>query len=167
MAMFREETGLLNAARAVSRGDFRIHDVYGPYPVHHLDEVLERKSRLPWITLGGGIAGLLAGIALQFHTTVLDWPMNIGGKPDNSTLAFIPIIFELTILSAGLITLIAFFLRSRLFPGAPGRLVAAGVTDDTFVLVLRKSDLSFDWQQARELLYANGATEIRESEAAS
>jgi len=54
-----------------------------------------------------------------------------------------------------------------LFPGAPGRLVAAGVTDDTFVLVLRKSDLSFDWQQARELLYAHGATEIRESEAAS
>jgi hypothetical protein len=49
---------------------------------------------------------------------VFDWPLNVGGKPDNSTLAFVPIAFELTILAGGLATAAAFVLRAGLFPGA-------------------------------------------------
>ena len=41
-------------------------------------------------------------LALQFYTSVFDWPLDVGGKPANSTLAFIPISFELTVLCAGL-----------------------------------------------------------------
>ena len=71
---------------------------------------------------------------------MFDWTLNVGGKPDNSTLAFVPISFELTILAAGLATAKAFLFRSRLYPGAPARLAAPRVTDDRFAIVLRSAD---------------------------
>src|SRR5437660_967458 len=109
VALFTEEGSFVEAAKAVARENFRIHDAYGPYPVHHLESALAiHGSRLPWITLIAGVIGALSALAFQFYAAVLDWPMNIGGKPDNSTLAFIPITFELTVLLAGLATVAAF-----------------------------------------------------------
>src|SRR5215212_3388707 len=117
IAVFDEEASLVRAANAVALEDYRIHDAYGPYPVHHLESALGlRGSRLPWITLAAGIAGLLGGLGFQFYASLADWPMNIGGKPDNSTLAFVPITFELAVLLAGMATVVGFLFRSRLFP---------------------------------------------------
>ena len=64
----------------------------------------------PWAPAGRGCPGshswsgccaLALALTFQFYTTVLDWPLNVGGKPDNSTLAFVPICFELTVLLSG------------------------------------------------------------------
>jgi ActD protein len=66
---------------------------------------------------------------------VIDWPLNVGGKPANSSLAFLPISFEATVLVAGLATAAAFFWRSRLGPQARPRHVAPGATDDALVAV--------------------------------
>src|ERR1041385_300522 len=111
VATFHDPEAVLNAVRTVRREDFRIYDVYSPYPIHGLDGAMGiRKTRLPWIAFAGALSGLALGIALQFYTTVLDWPMNVGGKPDNSTLAFIPISFELTVLFSGLAAVAALLL---------------------------------------------------------
>ncbi len=166
VAMFAEEAGLVRAANALALEEVRIHDAYGPYPVHHLERALRiRASRLPWVTLAAGVAGMLTAIGFQFYAAVLDWPMNIGGKPDNSTLAFVPITFELTVLLAGLATVLAFLIRCRLFPRIDVRPVIDGVTEDRFALVLRKGDPSFDWSHLRRLLEKHGATEVRVTEA--
>jgi len=163
IATFSNADHLIGAVRAARSENFRIYDVYAPYPIHHLDEAMEiRRTRLPWITLAAGIFGLASGLLLQFYTAVLDWPLNVGGKPDNSTLAFLPISFELTVLFGGLATVAAFFLRARLFPGKRECLAAQDVTNDEFALVLRIRDTSFDARLAYSVLQENGAEAIEE-----
>ena len=95
---------------------------------------------------------------MQFYMAVFDWPLNVGGKPPNSTLAFVPITFELTVLCAGLVTAAAFLVRSPAGARAPAPLrFADGTTEDVFALVLRRRDVTFDAGEARQLLLESGA----------
>jgi hypothetical protein len=163
IATFSDAGRLATAVRAMRRENFSVYDVYAPYPIHGLDGIMGiRRSRLPWVTLAAGASGLLSALLLQFHTSVLDWPLNVGGKPDNSTLAFVPISFELTVLFGGLATVAALFLRARLFPGRRVALAADGVTNHRFALVLRKRDGSFNSELACSVLRENGAEAIEE-----
>ena len=74
-----------------------------PYPVHGLEEAMETpRSWIPYITLIFGAGGCLFGLWLTWWTSVVDWPVIVGGKPHWSLPAFIPVIFELTILFAAL-----------------------------------------------------------------
>lgn len=166
IATFHDAEGVLRAVPRLRREKFRLYDVYAPYPVHGLDEAMGiRRTRLPYVTLAAGLSGLCFALALQYFANVLDWPLNVGGKPDNTTLAFIPISFELTVLSAGLVTLAAFLLRARLYPGKPPSLAAPGVTDDRFAVVLRKPLSATDLQRARDLLGECGAATVVQKEA--
>ena len=163
VATFLDPKDLTQAVRALRSEKFRIYDVYAPYPIHDMNEVMGiRRSRLPWVTLILGASGLFFSLFLQFYTVVFDWPMNVGGKPANSTLAFLPTSFELTILIGGLATVAALLVRARLYPGNLEQVVAAGVTDNTFALALRRRDASFDVFKARQLLGESGAVQIEE-----
>jgi hypothetical protein len=165
VATFSDSRDLLHAVHTVSAENLRVFDVYSPYPVHGLDPAMGlRRSRLPWITFVTGLSGLAVALTFQFYTAVLDWPLNIGGKPDNSTLAFVPICFELTVLLGALSTVAALLVRTRLFPGKCERLPAEGVTNDTFALVLRQRDERFDLKRARLVLEKTTPLEIREIE---
>ena len=158
---FADEDGARTAVQRLSARGFRVHDVFTPYPVHGLDEAMGlRRSRLPWMSLAAGVFGLGVAMGLQFYAGVFDWNLNVGGKPDNSTLAFVPIGFELTVLFAGLATVAAFLLRAGLFPGAGARLLAEGTTEDTFAVVLRRRDATFDAGEARRLLMETGARQV-------
>jgi hypothetical protein len=166
VATFSDAEALLGAVRPLRTERLCIHEVYSPCPVHGLDEaVARRRTRLPWVTLFAGLTGLACAVGFQLYTTVLDWPLDVGGKPDNSALAFVPVAFELTVLFAGLATVAAFLLRSRLYPGKPERLLVPGVTDDVFALVVRRPEGSRETAAARALLRACGASEVTEVEA--
>lgn len=166
IATFSDADRLVDAVYVVRRESFRVHDVYAPYPVHGLDAAMGiRRTRLPFVTLLAGLLGLTFAITLQFYANVLDWRLNVGGKPDNSTLAFIPITFELTVLVGALTTVAALFLRARLYPGKREQLAVEGVTDHLFALVLRRPDTSSAAQRADQLLIGCGATKVEEKEA--
>jgi hypothetical protein len=161
VATFSNEDALRDAARQLRDRGLRIHDVYTPYPVHGMDELMGlAHSRLPIVTLAGGLAGCAAALAMQFYMAVFDWPLNVGGKPLNSTLAFVPITFELTVLGAGLITAAAFLTRSRLAPGACAAQFADGTPADGFALVLRRPDATFDAHDVRRILLESGAAQV-------
>ena len=163
VAIFADADRLVRAVPPLRAACFRVHDAFSPFPVHGLDEALGvRRTRLPVVTLVAGLTGLLLAIALQSYTNLIDWPLNVGGKPDNSALAFVPISFELTVLVGGLATVAAFFLRARLFPGQRPRLPAAGITDDRFALVLRRPDDEPEARRAWRMLEELGALEIEE-----
>jgi hypothetical protein len=166
VATFSDQERLLHAVEAVRREKLRIHDVYAPYPIHGLDEAMGiRRTRLPFVTLLAGLLGLTLAITLQFYANVLDWRLNVGGKPDNSTLAFVPISFELTVLVGALSTVAALFVRTRLYPGKREQLAAEGVTDYMFALVLRRPDTPNARSRADKLLQECGATKVAEKEA--
>jgi hypothetical protein len=163
IATFGDVDRLVEAVHALRRANFRIYDVFTPYSIHGLEHAMGlRKSRLPWVTLVAGIGGLCGALLLQFYTAVWDWPLNVGGKPDNSTLAFVPITFELTVLAGGLATFGALLLRARLFPGKRERLVADDITSHRFAVVLRQRDRPFDTPLARAVLEQSGAEVVQE-----
>jgi hypothetical protein len=166
VAVFADEAPLLAAVRAARGQRAAIVDVYVPYAVHGLDEALGlRGTRLPWVTLAGGLCGMAGAIALQVWCAVLDWPLDVGGKPHQSALAFLPITFEATILLGGLATAGAFFWRSRLGPLAEPRPVAAGVTDDAMALVVDLDGAGAGERATlHEMLLAAGAREVREED---
>jgi hypothetical protein len=166
VARFSDAETLVKAVREMRARNFSVYDVYAPYPIHGMDEAMGlRRSRIPWVTFIMGLTGLTLALTFQFYTAVLDWPLNVGGKPDNSTLAFVPICFELTVLIGGLSTVAALLLRTRLFPGKREQLPLEGVTNDSFALVLRRKDAHFDVGTACELLNQSGAEEIEIREA--
>jgi hypothetical protein len=165
VATFATPDNLMQAVRGVRAQSLPIYDVYAPFPIHNLDEAMGiRRTRLPWVTLIAGLVGLSFAISFQFYTNVLDWPLNVGGKPDNSTLAFLPICFELTVLIGGLTTFAALLFRARLFPGKKERLPARGITNDKFALVLRQRGENFDAARASSLMESSGAEDIWEVE---
>jgi hypothetical protein len=139
-ATFDDETALLRATTAVRRAGIVIDDAFTPYAVHGLEDAMGlRRSRLTWVCFAAGLTGATCAMAFQIWSSAVSWPLNVGGKPFASIPAFIPITFELTVLSAALASAFFFFFRSRLYPGraaaAPSR-----VTDDRFVLVVADSE---------------------------
>ncbi len=78
-------------------------DAFSPYPVEGIDEVLELPpSPLRGFAFVAGLGGAAAGYALQWWTNAVDYPLNVGNRPLHSGPAFIPITFELMVLSAAL-----------------------------------------------------------------
>jgi hypothetical protein len=153
-AAFDDETALLRATRAVRRAGVPIADAFTPYPVHGLDEAMGLpRSRLTWVCFGAGLTGAASAMGFEIWSSAVSWPLNVGGKPFASIPAFVPITFELTVLSAALASAFFFFFRSRLYPGRRASPLPR-VTDDRFVLVVDDSEA------ARRLLGAEGAVEL-------
>ena len=103
MAEFDTAESLLAAARRTYAEGYRRMDAYTPLPVEGLAEAMGwTRNWIPLIVLLGGLAGCLGGFFLQYYVAVLDYPINVGGRPLNSWPSFIPVTFELTILLAAL-----------------------------------------------------------------
>lgn len=165
-AVFRREAELLDAIAACRAAGVEPVEAYTPYPVHALDGALGRRpSRLPWVSLGAGLGGALSALLFQFYAAVWDWPINVGGKPANSTLAFLPITFEATVLASGVLTAVAFLALCRLYPGAKPRLPHPRVTDDRFALLVRPTEAGATaGPSTRRLLEGTGACQVEEVE---
>jgi ActD protein len=100
---FETPEQLLHAVRSAHKAGYRKMDAYTPFPVEHLPEELGfHHTNLPLIVLIGGLVGCAVGFAMQYWIAVIDYPLNIGGRPLNSWPAFIPVTFEMTILVAAL-----------------------------------------------------------------
>ena len=103
IAEFDNPEALVGAAHRAFAEGFRKMDAYSPFPVEGLAEALGfHRTRVPLIVLTGGILGCLGGFFLQYWLAVIDYPINVGGRPLNSWPSFIPVTFELTILIAAL-----------------------------------------------------------------
>ena len=115
IAEFDSPEALLEAAHRVFAAGFRKIDAYSPFPVDGLAEAIGfHYTRVPLIVLIGGIIGCLGGFYLQYWVAVIDYPINIGGRPFNSWPSFIPVTFELTILIASLFAFFGVLALNRL-----------------------------------------------------
>jgi hypothetical protein len=83
---------------------------YTPYPVKELPALLGFKEYwLPWVILLGGLGGAAVGWGAQWYTSVVDYPLNIGGRALNSVAAFVPALYECTVLGAVVSGIVCFF----------------------------------------------------------
>jgi hypothetical protein len=156
LAEFDGPEPLVTAARRVHAEGYRRVDAFTPFPLEELDEALEiRRTRLPWVFFLAGAMGAVGGFFMQWFATVIHYPFNVGGRPLNSWPVYIPVTFELTVLLAGLIGVIAMFARN----GLPmfhhplfGVRRFARATQDCFFLVIEANDPEFKPETTAELL---------------
>ncbi|MGN6144691.1 MAG: DUF3341 domain-containing protein [Mesorhizobium sp.] len=103
IAAFAEPDALLHAASAMRDKGYRCMDAFSPFEIRELEAILAiRPTRLPWIVLAGGIAGLVLTYALILYSVEIDYPLNVGGRPLHSWPPFVVIAFEAGILGAAL-----------------------------------------------------------------
>ncbi len=136
VGFFDSASSLMEATKKVKAANYESFDCFTPYPVHGLEKAQGlKRSPLPFVTLGAGLTGFMTAMLLQGWTSVIDWPLNVGGKPLWSWPAFVPIFFELTILFAGLCTVGAMFLLNG-FPNTKKRAFDNNITRDRFALMI-------------------------------
>jgi len=117
MAEFRTGDALVEAARRVRGAGFAPWELeaFTPYPVEGLPDAIGMPAdRMPLLALLGGIAGGLGGFLLQWYAAVVDYPLNIGGRPTDSWQMFVPVTFSTTILGAALTTVTGMLLANGL-----------------------------------------------------
>ena len=168
IAEFSDPQEVVTAARRVHEAGYRKVDAFSPYPMEALTEALELPgSRLPLLVLLGGAAGLIAGYGLEYWVSVIEYPLNIGGKPFHSWPAFIPPAFETTILFAALTAVLGMLALNGLpEPYHPVFNVPtfALATKDRFFICIEASDPKFDADRTRSFLLSLGPRAVSEVE---
>jgi hypothetical protein len=164
IGVFEDEDVLVNAVRILRSKGVRIHEVFTPFPVHGLDEVLGyRRSRLPIAAFLFGITGTSLALLMQFWMLGYDWPMIIGGKPHAALPPFIPVTFEFTVLLSALGMVATFLIVSDMKPYGKPRQFDVRSTDDKLVMAI---DLHVNRTQKpaaiAEILKDAGASEVNE-----
>jgi len=136
IGFFDSESALIEATEKVKNANYQYFDAFTPYPVHGLDAAQGlKRSPLPFVTFAAGLTGVTLGFLLQYWTSAVDWPLNVGGKPFNSWPAFVPVMFECTILFAGLATAGGMFLFNGL-PNVKRKIFDPKITRDRFAIVI-------------------------------
>ena len=157
---FDDEEVLFPALKKVRRTGYKIHDVYTPFPIHGLDKVMGLRDTS--LHTAGFIYALMGtATALGFITWALtsDWPMNFGGKPHFSLPAWIPIIFELTVLFSSVGMVLTFCYLCQLAPFVKKEHFNLRSTDDLFVMVLECTEKTNE-TEAIAFLQSTGAFDV-------
>jgi Protein of unknown function (DUF3341) len=156
MAEFDNPSDLVAAARRTYEAGYRRINGYSPYPIEELSEAIGfTRTSLPLIVLLGGIVGAVSGYFMQYWIEVVNYPLNVGGKPFNSVPAFIPVTFECTILFAAFAAVLGMLALNKLpqpyHPvfNAPNFALA---TRDSFFLVIEASDRKFEHDEVVEFM---------------
>lgn len=149
----------IHAVRKTREAQYLNFDVFTPFPIHGMDEAQGlKRSKLPWVTFLAGMTGCTLGYAFIYWTSVVDWPLIVGGKPFNSWPAFVPILFELTVLFGGICTFLGMLAFNRL-PNACAKIYDESVTNDKFVVWI---GAEHDENEAMHFLQNLGAEQVRQ-----
>jgi hypothetical protein len=139
-------------------------DAFTPYPVEEVTAALALpRSRIPVVVLAAALSGGAFGYLVQWWTTAVSWPLNVGGRPLHSAPAFIPITFE----SAVLFGAVAAFASLMIATGLP-RLWHplfevegfASASIDRFWIAVDRTDPSFVARQVDAVLHESGALRV-------
>jgi hypothetical protein len=166
LAEFDSSSAVVAAASRLRQEGYRRMDAFSHIPIEGLAEALGfRCSRVPLIALCGGLAGGIGGYALQYWISAVNYPLNVGGRPQHSWPAFVPVTFELAILGAALAAVLGMLALNGLpRPYHPVFHVPrfALASRDRYFLCVESIDPVFDSARTRSLLEALSARAVYE-----
>jgi hypothetical protein len=169
IATFDTPGAVMRAAEQVRDAGYRRWDVITPFPIHGIDKAMGvGRSRVPRISLCGGITGFVTGMSMIWYMDKFDYPVTVGGKPFFSPLFAFPVSYELTILFTAFATIGGMFFLNGLpmhyHPVLNYEHIRRG-TDDLFFIVIERADPRYNAENTRALLEKVGGREITELEA--
>jgi mono/diheme cytochrome c family protein len=164
-ALFPTPDALMKAAAATVKAGYTRYDVHAPYPVHGIDRAMQLKtSPLGYFALVFGVLGGVGAVGLMSWITLVDYPLVIGGKPFWSWPAFVPVAFEITVLSAAVLTVVSMIVIFFKFPNNSHPLhdtpYMKRVASDGFGICIEAADPIFDEQRVRTFLGSIGGTDV-------
>ena len=166
LAEFETPHHLAAATWAARSQGYRRMEAYSPIGIDAVSDAMEFKStRVPLVCLLGGIFGGLGGFFLQYWISAINYPVNVGGRPFNSWVAFIVVTFECTILGASLAAFLGMLALNALpqpyHPvfNAPRFALAS---KDVFFLAILAKDPHFDIHDTFQFLQSLGPREVTE-----
>ncbi len=168
VAEFDTPAAIVAAAKEARAAGYRNLEAYSPFPIEELAHALDNHhSKVPYLVLGGAIAGATLGFGLCYWTSVIAYPMNIGGRPFNSWPAFIPVTYECTILFASLSAVLGMLALNGLpEPHHPlfnvDRFSLA--SRDKYFLCIEAKDPKFETSQTRAFLQGLRPSEVSDVE---
>ncbi|MBW7929236.1 MAG: DUF3341 domain-containing protein [Fimbriimonadaceae bacterium] len=168
LAEFDDPDDLLEAAERTHAAGYTRVEAYTPFPVHGLSEAIGfKEAKVPWLIFVCGVIGAFAGLGLQYYTAVIDYPMNVGGRPNFSWPSFFPVTFECTILFAAFGAVFG-MLGMNGMP-RPHHPIFGGknfelASQNKFFLCVESDDPQFDPSRVSEFLRGLGAQHVSEVE---
>ncbi len=169
MAEFPEEEAFLEAIRRTRAAGYRRMDSYSPNPIDGLSDAMGLgRTYVPLAVLIGGLFGAVTGYLLQYWANGLDYPINVGGRPLNSWVSFIPITFELAVLFGALTSMLFGVLGANGLPhpyhpvfNVPA---FARASRDRYFVCIEASDPQFHPADTRRFLETLDPLEVYEVE---
>jgi hypothetical protein len=168
MAEYTTPEALVEAASRAYAEGYRKMDAYSPMPVEGLAEAMGfTRNRLAPLVLIGGLTGAATAVGMMYFSSVINYPINVGGRPLASWPAWVPITFELTILFASFAAVFGMLgLNGLPMPyhpvfNAPGFAMASR---NRFFLCIEARDPKFDRAATRAFLEGLGPRSVVEVE---
>ena len=163
--LFDTPDKLLHASEETVKRGYTKFDCHTPYPVHGLDGAMSLKdSTLGYLAFFFGMTGAVSALAFITWVTAVDYPLVVGGKPFWSWPAFVPPIFEVTVLSASVLTTLAMIAVYFKMPNTAHPLhdtpYMKAVSADRYGIAIQAADPAFDERSATEFLRTLGALAV-------
>jgi len=162
IGIFKEEDVLVSALKKIKELNIDITEVFTPYPIHEVFKIMKRKTKFQLATFFFAALGCVGTYLFVYWASVISYPLTYGGKPHNSWPSFIIIAFVTTIATAILLSVITFFIKSRMYPGKKPNIVDKRITDNAFVVLIEtKKEQTQDEIENINLVLKNvGAVEV-------
>jgi hypothetical protein len=157
---FTEEGVLFDAVKKVRKAGYKLHDVYTPFPIHGLDKAMGlRDTSIHTAGFLYALFGTTTALSFMTWAFTVDWPLNVGGKPHFALPAWIPIIFEFTVLCSCVGMVLTFCYLCQLAPFVKKHHFHPRATDDRFVMVIECTPKTNE-TEVQSFLNNAGAIEI-------
>lgn len=163
---FEKPDALVACAKRLRSAGYAKIDAHTPFPIHGLDKALGiRPSPIAKLVLVAGATGLSAAFLLAWYTQAVSYPLRISGKVPFSVEAYIPVMFEVTVLASALCAFFGLWALCglpRLHHATFGHPSFHRATDDAFFISVEDDKPSSERAALCRLLEESGAREVME-----
>ena len=162
---YDDEAVLFPAVKKVRTAGYKMYDVFTPMPIHGLDVAMGlRDTSLHTAGFLYGLSGTITALGGISYALVYDWPLNFGGKPHFALPAWIPIIFELTVLFSAVGMVLTFCYLCQMAPFVRKHHFNLRSTDDQFTMVIECTDKT-NVEDLQGFLKSTGAFDVHVQDA--
>ncbi|NPA43655.1 MAG: DUF3341 domain-containing protein [Chlorobi bacterium] len=163
IGVYDDDVKMMEAIDKFLERKIPVEDVITPFVIEELFEKLNVRSNIQFLAFLYGVFAVVSILFSLYYTFVIDYPLNIGGKP-NVSLTFVILLFVGMVLTVVLLTTATFFHQERLYPWKKLKFFYPGMHDDKMIVFLPEPVVETRKEEAIQIFRETGAIDIQEVE---